>query len=84
MQRIIDRALREDLAGQDITTNILVPKGQKSEAVVIAREDAVLSGVRIIPTIFKRLNPNVRIRILAQDGETVKRNGPVVDRKRVV
>ncbi len=71
LQRIIERALKEDAVEQDITTRILVGHQQVSEAEILVRERAVLSGLSIARKIFKKLDSHVRFQRIHRDGEAV-------------
>ena len=49
---LIRRALSEDAASKDITTNSLIPAMHISKGVIIVREDAVLCGLAIAKKVF--------------------------------
>jgi nicotinate-nucleotide pyrophosphorylase (carboxylating) len=78
IKQIINRAIKEDHIHQDITTNLLVPKNQMSEAHIIAKEPSVLCGTEIAAAIFHRLDPNLHLRFFHTDGECLKTNTRVV------
>ncbi|MDD4881867.1 MAG: carboxylating nicotinate-nucleotide diphosphorylase [Gallionellaceae bacterium] len=67
----IDAALAEDLDQQGDLTARLIPAAAAAHARVITREDAVLAGQPWFNAIFKRLDPDVRLFWLAEDGEPV-------------
>ena len=78
IKKSIDRALEEDCNKQDITTNILVPRSQISEACIIAREEAIICGLEIIEYIFKKLDSKMHFKSCCKDGGKIKKNGRVV------
>ncbi|TCJ13855.1 carboxylating nicotinate-nucleotide diphosphorylase [Parasulfuritortus cantonensis] len=67
----IDAALAEDLERRGDLTASLIPENAGAHARVITREDAVLCGQPWFNAIFRRLDPDVRLFWLAEDGEPV-------------
>lgn len=55
INQFIDYALEEDLKGQDITSLALIDESRVSEAHLIAKEDGVLSGIKLFNTVFEKL-----------------------------
>lgn len=78
IQRAIRQALKEDRIAQDITTNLLVSKDQVSKAFIIVKEPAVICGLEIVAAIFRKLDPEVQLHFLCQEGDSVKENSRVV------
>ncbi|HXX59389.1 MAG TPA: carboxylating nicotinate-nucleotide diphosphorylase [Dehalococcoidales bacterium] len=68
IKTLIDLALEEDAAGDDITTKILIPPNLKASAVLLAKGEGVLAGVSIAKSVFQRLDPAVKFNILIEDG----------------
>ncbi len=66
-------ALEEDIATGDVTAD-LIPKENQSNATVICRDDAVLSGVAWFNEVFSQIDSNVKIEWNFKDGDTVKAN----------
>ncbi|MCE8033416.1 carboxylating nicotinate-nucleotide diphosphorylase [Billgrantia tianxiuensis] len=60
--------LSEDVGPGDITAQ-LIPETQWATARVITREPAVLCGVAWVEEIYRRLDPSVRLRWSAADGD---------------
>jgi nicotinate-nucleotide pyrophosphorylase (carboxylating) len=59
IETILETALREDKATQDVTTELTVDAGLRASATVIARQELVLAGLGCIPRfldIFARLD----------------------------
>ncbi len=67
----IDAALAEDLDQRGDLTARLIPETAAAHARVITREDAVLAGQAWFNAAFRRLDPQVRIFWLAEDGEDI-------------
>lgn len=74
IQQIITRALREDAADNDITTKSLIPFGQRSQALILIKEDAVVCGLTVMKKVFQELDPKTRIDSKFRDGARVRRN----------
>jgi nicotinate-nucleotide pyrophosphorylase (carboxylating) len=75
--RQVAAALAEDLGAGDVTA-ALVPASQQVRAQIIAREPAVLCGADWVDATFKQLDPTIRVEWLAQDGDSLAANRPVV------
>ncbi len=64
----IDSALAEDLGMGDPTTDILIPPDLSGRADVTAREPGILAGIEVAAAVFKRLDPNLTVETVTQDG----------------
>lgn len=69
---IIDRALAEDLAGGDVTTEALIPGEQQGIASILVKEKGVLAGIEVAAQVFHRVDPDLKVEILLEDGSRVK------------
>jgi nicotinate-nucleotide pyrophosphorylase (carboxylating) len=63
-------ALAEDLGSGDLTAALL-PEGQRARAQVITREAGVLCGCAWFDTVFRLLDPDIRVDWKAADGERI-------------
>lgn len=63
--------LAEDVGPGDITAQ-LIPESQWATARVITREPAVLCGVAWVEEIYRRLDPSIRLRWSAADGDPLE------------
>jgi nicotinate-nucleotide pyrophosphorylase (carboxylating) len=70
IQRQVETALAEDIGDGDVTA-ALIPGGSIATARVISRELAVLSGSDWVSEVFQQLDPRVKIKWQATDGETI-------------
>jgi len=68
---LIDRALSEDGASRDITTNAIVPKGSNGQAIILAKADGIIAGLPVMKQVFHRLEPQIGFEVRVQDGEPV-------------
>ena len=71
IEKLIDQALLEDLAGGDVTTDALLPHDQRGKAAIIPRVGGVLAGIDIAAAVFKRLDITLEWRTLLQDGSRI-------------
>ncbi|MEO5333012.1 MAG: carboxylating nicotinate-nucleotide diphosphorylase [Magnetococcus sp. YQC-5] len=65
---IVRNALAQDLGRGDLTTNILVPAGQKAVATLIARQDLVVCGLPVVAEVFRQLDERIRMMPEKPDG----------------
>lgn len=68
---LIDLALREDLAQGDITSESTVPADRRATAIMLAKQDGVISGLTTAQTVFTRVDPTVRFEPFVADGDRV-------------
>ena len=78
IERNVDGALAEDVAGGDLTAQ-LIPAGQPGTATVISREAATLCGTAWFEAAFRKVDPACRITWHAQDGDRVQPNQLLCD-----
>lgn len=73
LDRLIDLALDEDLgAAGDVTTEALVPHDVRGSAELLATEPMVVSGLGAFARVFARVDPEVKIELLAKDGDRLR------------
>ena len=79
LQKIIDLALQEDCAFNDITSDLTIPKNHQISFTIKSREDIILCGIDAIKICFDQLqkskkfaNTKLRLKILAKDGDVVE------------
>ena len=68
IQALVDRALEEDLAGNDVTTRALIPLALTGRAVVMTREPGILAGVDVAAAVFQRVDPSLSADAPERDG----------------
>jgi len=76
---LIDAALEEDCARQDVTTLALVPADRRARARLVAKQDGVICGLPLARRVCERFSDGLRFEACAADGERV-RAGSVVAR----
>ena len=75
---LIDLALEEDAGLGDVTSRAIFPAKHRSRAVIDARQDLVICGLEVAAAVFARVDPALKVRLLAQDGDRVKRGVAVL------
>ena len=78
---LIETALAEDHAREDVTTGTLVPDDHEAEAVFTVKAPGVVCGLPLLEAVFHALDPTLVIELDAEDGDTVGA-GTVVARAR--
>ena len=71
IQRLIDRALEEDQAFADATTQALIDPSIQAVGEFRAEEAGTLAGIAAALAVFQRLRPSAETRTLIEDGETL-------------
>lgn len=69
----VDAALAEDLGQGDVTTRATIPEGTLLKVVMAARQTMVVCGLPVALDVFRRLVPEARLQVLANDGDQVTR-----------
>ena len=73
IERNVSAALAEDIGPGDLTAG-LIPADRIGRAKVISREDAVLCGTAWFDTVFRRIDPQVKLSWQAADGDRVTKD----------
>ena len=71
-KHLIDLALEEDTGLGDITSRAIFTPRHRSRAVIDAKQDLVVCGLAIAARVFTQVDPAIRVRLLARDGDRVK------------
>jgi nicotinate-nucleotide pyrophosphorylase (carboxylating) len=69
---LVRRALAEDIGRGDVTTEAIIPAGQRAAARIVAREAGVIAGLPIAEIAFRLLDPTARFQTMACDGSRVE------------
>ncbi|MHC4784254.1 MAG: carboxylating nicotinate-nucleotide diphosphorylase [Planctomycetota bacterium] len=68
VQPLIDIAIREDFGRGDPTSEITVCADEIARGYLISREEIVVSGMEMVPTILKQYDPRLEFKPLVADG----------------
>ena len=72
IEEIVTRALAEDLGQGDITTKALISDDQQGTAFIVAKEKGILAGIDVAEKVFHKVDPELKIDVLLEDGSSVK------------
>lgn len=78
INKIVQKALREDLAWGDITSELTIPLESKSSAKLTAKSDSVVCGLKFFKSAFLLLDPGIIFEGEIPDGTFVKKGDIVV------
>jgi nicotinate-nucleotide pyrophosphorylase (carboxylating) len=72
IEEIIDRALAEDLGKGDVTTEALISGDKQGRGFIVAKKEGILAGTGAAKQVFHRVDPELKVEILLEDGVRVK------------
>ncbi len=75
---LIDLALDEDAGLGDVTSRAIFPAAHRSRAFIDAKQDLVVCGLEVAARVFARVDPALKVKFLARDGDNVKRGARVL------
>jgi nicotinate-nucleotide pyrophosphorylase (carboxylating) len=67
---IVQRAFAEDLP--DITSEAIFAPSDRGSAKFLVKGDGVIAGLAVVETVFRMLDPNAAVELLARDGDVVR------------
>jgi len=70
-REIVKNALLEDIGSGDITTLNTVPPDKKGEAIIISKDEGVISGVFVAIEVFKQIDSSLDLEIIKNDGDNL-------------
>ena len=79
IEEIIDRALVEDLGKGDVTTEALIPADQRGTGFIVAKKEGILAGINVAKQVFHRVDPELTVEVLLEDGTGVKPGSKVAN-----
>ena len=69
---LIELAFAEDIGDGDHTTLCCIPKTEVGSSKLIIKEDGIIAGVEVALAVFKKLDPDLIVKVYIKDGEHVK------------
>lgn len=69
VSEIVRRALAEDIGHGDITTQLSIPPATPAQAVFLAKQPGVLSGLYVAEECFRQHDPTIRFEHRLREGE---------------
>lgn len=77
LHRLVEKALKEDIAWGDITTNALIPHDSLTTARLTAKSESVVCGLDAFELAFKILDPSVSVNIRVPEGSKTRHDDVV-------
>jgi len=77
IEEIIDLALAEDFGKGDVTTEALIPGDRRGTGFIVAKKEGILTGTEMAKQVFHRVDPELKVDILLEDGARVKSGSKV-------
>ncbi len=69
---IIDFALKEDVGDGDHTSIACIPETAERKAKLLVKDNGILAGVELAKIIFNRVDANLKMEVLIEDGTPVE------------
>ena len=69
---IIDNALREDVGDGDHSSLACIPADAQGRAKLLVKDTGVLAGVDFAKRVFEKVDPQMKIEVLMEDGSRIK------------
>ncbi len=66
------QALREDIPGEDVSTNAVMPAACPGTVDLIAKQDGIVAGLDVFVRVFTLLDPATEVELFCQDGDAVQ------------
>ena len=76
-RELVRQALTEDIGSGDITTEAIVPEGQRARGSFLVKQPCVIAGLDIAFEAFRQLDPDVVAKAFKRDGERCAANDVV-------
>lgn len=70
---LIMEALREDISGEDVTTNAVMKQAVTGEVELIAKQEGIIAGLAVFRRVFGLLDPQTVTEFYVNDGDRVEK-----------
>jgi len=70
---IVRQALKEDIGGKDITTELSIPQDRFARAVMLAKEEFIVCGMAIAESVFKEIDKDIKFNSFVRDGQLARK-----------
>jgi len=71
IDRLVEIALDEDIGSGDITTSSLIDENATSNAIILAKENLILSGIDVARRVFYKLDPDLNFASEKDEGDNI-------------
>lgn len=77
--QLIDIAFAEDIGEGDHTSLATINSDEKGESIIVAKDDGVIAGVQLAEFIFNKVDSELKVTLLVNDGDVVKYGDVVME-----
>jgi len=78
LRSLLRKALEEDIGRGDITTQTLIPRNQRGEAAIVAKEAGIFCGGEVAREVFRLRDPSLKIKLHKKESASVKKGQKVL------
>ncbi len=79
LETLIDLAIKEDLAGCDVTSEAIFKDNDNSRAKIIAKDTGVFCGGFVVEQVYSKIDTSVVVKVLARDGDKLSKGTVAVE-----
>lgn len=79
IRKLVRQALEEDIGTADVTTQFVVSRNQKNQAVIFSNSNGILAGLPLVILTFKHLDAKMKFKIFKPEGGKIKKGDKVVE-----
>ena len=79
MKEVIRKAIKEDIGSGDITTDSIIKKDKKGKGEIIAKEKAIVAGLKPAKSVFKEIDSNTKFEAKKEEGELVNKMDEIAE-----
>lgn len=73
VEELIELAIREDIGDGDHSSLACIPADERGRMKLLVKQDGILAGVEVAEMILRRLDPEVRLEKILEDGAPIRK-----------
>lgn len=77
--RLIDLWLTEDIGACDLTVQVMIEPDEVGKFHMNAREPMIVAGIEVAARVFKRYDPELKVKLLVKDGDKVEKGAILIE-----
>lgn len=77
--RLIDLWLTEDIGACDLTVQVMIEPDETGKFHMNAREPMIVAGIEVAARVFKRYDPELKVKLLVKDGDKVEKGAILME-----
>ena len=77
--RLIDLWLTEDIGACDLTVQVMIEPDETGKFHMNAREPMIVAGIEVAARVFKRYDPELKVKLLVKDGDKVEKGAILIE-----